>query len=363
MHNKNFKILFTVLLVIIILQTFSFIYLKLFYFPAYAAADWTIPDLQVKIFDNKTFSPLSCTTDANGAKTCSSIWIAEYISWIYKYAIGVIGILATVVMMIGGIMWIVAGGNAGRITEAKAWIGASVTGLILALCSYTILWQINPDLVKFDPLSIQVVEAFAIDKEAEQASRQKIKLSTEKYCGCVNWKSLYNTTSLNNPESIANAIRSLNSSSPLINYSQKIYDLSRQYGIDPALIIGKSVVENALATVNAKIITQRKNIGSITCQCGSNGGNWFCDQTKNSYGLCFRNYSNYNDSLEDYFKVMSKPGGILAKTNTVREMIAKYAPPSQNDTQGYINTVMSIVSKYHTELSSDKGVSCDCYSF
>ncbi len=84
--------------------------------------------------------------------------IGEYIKSIYKYAIGAVGILAAVVLMFGGIIWITAGGSAERIGEAKAWITASLTGLILALCSYMILYTVNPNLVNFKITTIKTVE-------------------------------------------------------------------------------------------------------------------------------------------------------------------------------------------------------------
>lgn len=84
--------------------------------------------------------------------------IGEYIKSIYKYAIGAVGILAAVVLMVGGIMWITAGGSAERIGEAKAWITASLTGLVIALCSYMILYTVNPNLVNFKITTIKTVE-------------------------------------------------------------------------------------------------------------------------------------------------------------------------------------------------------------
>ena len=83
--------------------------------------------------------------------------IAEYIEAIYKYAIGAVAILATVVMMIGGVVWITAGGSQNRIGEAKQWISGSLTGMVLVLCSYMILNTVNPDLVKFKPIGIETV--------------------------------------------------------------------------------------------------------------------------------------------------------------------------------------------------------------
>ncbi len=84
--------------------------------------------------------------------------IANYVGAIYKYAIGIVGILAAVVLMIGGVMWIIAGGNATAIGEAKAWIGASLTGLVLALMSYLILATVNPNLVNFKIRAITSVK-------------------------------------------------------------------------------------------------------------------------------------------------------------------------------------------------------------
>ncbi|MCX6796661.1 MAG: pilin [Candidatus Falkowbacteria bacterium] len=134
---------------------FSLIFLSVFlfsniFFVVSALADtvWKIPDLQIK-FSDKIFSNVNCTGD-----TCSVPWIAEYIVAIYKYAVGAIGILAVVVMMLGGITWITAGGSPARVGEAKAWITASVVGLVLLLCSYTILYFINPKLTSLTPIKI-----------------------------------------------------------------------------------------------------------------------------------------------------------------------------------------------------------------
>jgi hypothetical protein len=57
-------------------------------------------------------------------------------------------------MMFGGVRWIMAGGNASAIGEAKAWITASLTGLLLALGSWMILNTVNPSLVTLQPINI-----------------------------------------------------------------------------------------------------------------------------------------------------------------------------------------------------------------
>lgn len=80
--------------------------------------------------------------------------IGNYIKAAYKYLIGIVGILATIVMMFGGVLWLTAGGSSGQVTEAKAYILSSITGLIIALGSFFILATVNPKLTEFAPIKI-----------------------------------------------------------------------------------------------------------------------------------------------------------------------------------------------------------------
>lgn len=75
--------------------------------------------------------------------------LKQYISAIYKVAMGITGILAVIVLALGGITWLTSGGNATQIGKAKQYIWGSMTGLILALLSYTLLYTVNPDIVNF----------------------------------------------------------------------------------------------------------------------------------------------------------------------------------------------------------------------
>ena len=130
----------------------------------------------------------------------STASIAKYIRVIYKYAIGIVGILAAVVLMIGGVIWITAGGNAERIGEAKAWIASSLTGLLLALLSYTILATVNPALVNFQISEVKTVE------EMSSGCCEKTKSSgicstsiTQDQCKSDYWKpGLYNCNNQGN---------------------------------------------------------------------------------------------------------------------------------------------------------------------
>lgn len=147
------KIIKTFFILIFLLQLASLAFL-LFSPVSTQAADPTFTP-QVGLPGSREFGPGATFT----FNTKDTKPIGLYIQAIYKYAIGIVGILATVVLMVAGIIWITAGGASERISEAKAWIGASLTGLVIALSSYMILATINPALVNFKVSVIQSVDA------------------------------------------------------------------------------------------------------------------------------------------------------------------------------------------------------------
>ncbi len=118
---------------------------------------WKIPqpNLSIPIDTIKFTAPQKCGGTNEQPIYCVD-WIGQYVVGLYKYAIGVVGILAAVILMVGGIIWITAGGSAGRIGEAKSWIGSALAGLVIALTSYLILYQINPNLVSFKSLRVEM---------------------------------------------------------------------------------------------------------------------------------------------------------------------------------------------------------------
>lgn len=131
------KILVTIFLSIFILQLAGVIFLLAI--PKNSQAITFTPQVGVGDFEKGTPETVGNST----------AMIGEYIKAIYRYALGIVGILATVVLMFGGVLWIIAGGNAERIANAKSWIVAALTGLVLALTSYMILYIVNPGLVNF----------------------------------------------------------------------------------------------------------------------------------------------------------------------------------------------------------------------
>lgn len=73
--------------------------------------------------------------------------IGDFIQFIYRYGIAILGLAAVLVIVISGIQWTASGGNSGAIESAKKRIGRAIIGLCIALLSYTILAAVNPQLV------------------------------------------------------------------------------------------------------------------------------------------------------------------------------------------------------------------------
>jgi hypothetical protein len=112
------------------------------------------------------------SNEADNSMRIENNSIGKYIDAIYRYGVTAIGILAVVVMMIGGIMLISSGGSQERVQSAKSWIGASATGLILALTSYSILYFINPDLVQYGALNVENIKPITVEKSIAASNIQ-----------------------------------------------------------------------------------------------------------------------------------------------------------------------------------------------
>lgn len=81
------------------------------------------------------------TETFNGVKN-----MACYMAGFYRYFAGIAGIIATIMMMYGGFVYVTAFGNAQKASQAKDIITSALIGLAITLSSYVILYTINPNL-------------------------------------------------------------------------------------------------------------------------------------------------------------------------------------------------------------------------
>lgn len=96
--------------------------------------------------------------DGKATKVISSNFIGVYVDAIYTWLIGAGALIAVVILMIGGMEWILAAGSDEKISKAKTRIANAVTGMILLLSAYTIAYLIDPGTVSFNNLNIKYVK-------------------------------------------------------------------------------------------------------------------------------------------------------------------------------------------------------------
>jgi hypothetical protein len=332
-----------------------------------------IPELQIKlpglVFSDQ--NKIQTTTD--GDQTFFYIpWIGEYIQWLYNYSIGIISLLALLAIMIGGFYWIMAGGSASRVSEAKSWISAAISGLALALTSYLLLFTINSNLVRLPSIKISAIKKVELQYNIrnDNISEMNKILGPGDYCGCILVEDLTYEASGFNEAKIENLLRTTNVNSPYIAYSGLVDNLCRSFNIDPVYVIAQWRAESSLGTKGAA--KKHNNPGNFTCNKASNkptsnsANGYTVSYTcvKGSDGHYWRHYKNLNDGLIGYF--------INKKTNNyfsgyIRPNIYRYAPPSDhNDTNGYISNIVKFVNKYsnnkHPEDKYTDINTCSCYN-
>lgn len=95
--------------------------------------------------------------------------LGEYIAALYVFVVSAIGILAALLIMYGGLKWLTAGGDRGRVQDAKDQISSAIIGILLAFGAYLLLLTISPKLVRFSSLIIQPVPKRMAEFEKELA--------------------------------------------------------------------------------------------------------------------------------------------------------------------------------------------------
>jgi len=88
--------------------------------------------------------------------------MGDYFNTIFLIAIGLCGVLAVIMIVIGGIQYMGDESVFGK-TDAKERIKSAILGLIIALGSYALLNTINPDLLGKGGIKINSVSAEIID--------------------------------------------------------------------------------------------------------------------------------------------------------------------------------------------------------
>lgn len=115
----------------------------------------------------------------NDGKMTSDL-LARYIKAMYDYGLKAAGILAAVILMGGGLIWLTSAGNESKIGQAKEMIVGAISGLVILFSAWLILNTVNPELLKLTPISLTNIDIAygCCDKatasgKAEMTSKQK----------------------------------------------------------------------------------------------------------------------------------------------------------------------------------------------
>ncbi|MBU1126180.1 MAG: C39 family peptidase [Patescibacteria group bacterium] len=122
--------------------------------------DFSKPNLGVEI-PGLNFSDSSQrvnTSEGVEIKVVSSNYLGEYIEAIYGWLLAAGALVAIVLVMVGGLEWMLATGNTARVTKAKERISRAAIGIVLLLSAYSIAYLIDPSTVTFSTLDIPIVE-------------------------------------------------------------------------------------------------------------------------------------------------------------------------------------------------------------
>lgn len=127
--------------------------------------------------------------------------------------------------------------------------------------------------------------------------------------------------------------------SPAKGCGQTIFNLCTKAGIDPAIALAIFGCESSFGTDG--IATKTQSWGNIRSTDGS-GIDGFASYPDFMVGL-----EKWTDLMNDLYVAPPDKGGF--GFTTMDQALTKYAPPSENDTQGYANKVANFVSQWRAQ--------------
>ena len=184
---KNFKIK-TIRFFVLFIFCFSFLGVFLIESPtAFAQSSDGQQEIETMYFTPQIEIPFSSISGKTAVGSPDkdgfvvSDLLARYVKAIYDYGIMVGGILAALMLMAGGIIWLTSGGDSSKVSKAKDIITGSVTGVVILMGAYFILNTINPDLMKMKGVKMIVAQNVeTITTTCCHEKQGKIKFTTRK---------------------------------------------------------------------------------------------------------------------------------------------------------------------------------------
>lgn len=95
--------------------------------------------------------------------TTSSTLLARYVAAFYTWGLSIVGVLAVLMLMAGGLTWLTSAGDSGKIGNAKKMISGSLFGTLLLVGAYFFLNTINPDIAKLPALEMAAIKNISVN--------------------------------------------------------------------------------------------------------------------------------------------------------------------------------------------------------
>lgn len=135
------------------------------------------------------------------------------------------------------------------------------------------------------------------------------------------------------PEKIEEIFRERNSPLAGKGLGEFIVQMEQKYGIPAAQFLAQATMESQIGRVGSTQ-GEHHNIGNIRP-----GSSWDGPTLTTGNGS-YRSYGSWEEGVEDFYKLMSGP---LYAGKSLEDQINTYAPPSENNTNGYIDTIKALM--------------------
>jgi type IV secretory pathway VirB2 component (pilin) len=104
---------------------------------------------------------------SDGTSASSVAGIGEYVQLVYTFLLGAGSLLAVLMVMIGGLQWVMARGNQTAIGNAKERMSKAIMGIVLLFGAVTIMTFIDPSLTKFEEFRVpKIQQSIFVDKDS-----------------------------------------------------------------------------------------------------------------------------------------------------------------------------------------------------
>ncbi|MBA3947096.1 MAG: glucosaminidase domain-containing protein [Herpetosiphonaceae bacterium] len=144
-------------------------------------------------------------------------------------------------------------------------------------------------------------------------------------------------TTVVGPPSISGAtVSRIVAGTPLAPYATQIYQLGAQATIDPAFALAIWDHESQFGTTGAAVANH--NMGNLICDAALHPPATGCNGR-------WAVYAAWPDAISDWYGYINRRY-ISKGLTTVEQILYVYAPPSENNTQGYITTVETLMRQW-----------------